>query len=272
MDYYSILGVAKTATPDEIKQAYRKLAREHHPDRTGGDDTKFKQINEAYDTLKDPQRRQEYDNPQPRFNTSSMHNENFNFEDIFSQFGFNVRTRQNRNRDVKLATTITLKEVLTGKDILISYKLTNGQETNASIQIHKGIKHGEVIRFKGLGDNMYTNLPRGDLLLLVKIEKNRYFDVDGIHLITNQDVNVLDLIIGKKIVVRTLQGNTIEVTIPNGTQPGTIMNVAGYGLPDYQTGKTGNLYVKLKGIVPKIKDNKLLERIKNLNDEISSGS
>lgn len=272
MDYYSILGVAKTATSDEIKQAYRKLAKEHHPDRTGGDDTTFKQINEAYDTLKDPQRRQEYDNPQPRFDTNTMNNGNFNFEDIFSQFGFNVRARQNRNRDVKLATTITLEEVLTGKDILINYRLANGLETSASVQIHKGIMHGEVIRFKGLGDNMYSNLPRGDLLLLVKIEKHRRFDVDGIHLVTNQDISVLDLILGKKITVRTLQGNNIEVTIPKGTQPNTIMNVAGYGLPDFRSGKTGNLYVKLKGIVPKINDNKILERIKNLNDEISSGS
>ena len=67
MDYYSTLGVSKNASPEELKKAYKKLSMQHHPDRTGGDDSRFKQINEAYSTLKDPQKRQEYDNPQPQY-------------------------------------------------------------------------------------------------------------------------------------------------------------------------------------------------------------
>ena len=83
MNYYSVLGIPKTATDQDIKAAYRKLAKEHHPDRTGGDDTRFKQINEAYDTLKDPDKRSLYDNPQPQ-NNFRYNSQNVN--DIFSSF------------------------------------------------------------------------------------------------------------------------------------------------------------------------------------------
>ena len=99
MDYYSVLGIPKTASSDQIKQAYRKLAKANHPDRTGGDDTKFKQINEAYDTLKDPNKKAAYDNPQPRFNTRSM---NGGMEDIFSQMFTQRMYRQPPRQKIKI--------------------------------------------------------------------------------------------------------------------------------------------------------------------------
>lgn len=273
MDYYNILGINKTASQDEIKKAYRTLAMQHHPDRNGGNDSMFKKINEAYDTLKDPAKREEYDNPQPtiNFNTSNM-NSHPGFEDLFATFFGQRVNNSRRNKDIKISITLQLEEVLRDKDVLVTYKVTNGTETNANIKIHAGVQHGEVVRFRGLGDNGLHGLPRGDLLILIKIEKHNRFEVDGNHLRITQNIGVLDLMLGKKIRIKTLQNSDIEVNIPKGTQPGTILSVPGYGIPNVRLGTTGNLYIKLKAVVPLINNSTILERIKNLNDEINSST
>ena len=119
MDYYNILGVSRTATDSEIKAAYRKLAMQYHPDR-GGDSTRFAQINEAYEVLKDPQRRSRYDNPQPQgfnFNTGNMPH---GFEDLFTTFGFNRRQAM-QNRNVQIAHSIELEDVFKGKSVITKY-------------------------------------------------------------------------------------------------------------------------------------------------------
>jgi curved DNA-binding protein len=266
MDYYSILGVDRNADQNQIKQAYRTLVKQHHPDR-GGDAEQFKRINEAYETLKDPASRQQYDNPQPQPSFNST-----NFDDIFGAF-FGQRTRpQVQNRDIKIAITITLEDVLNGKDVIATYKLSNGESASANIKIHPGVEHGEAIRFRGLGDNHISRLPRGDLIVFVKLLKHNEFDRDGRHLRKTIELSVFDLILGKRVTVNTLQGNGITVNIPEGTNPGTILSVAGYGIPDLRTGRTGNLYLTIKAITPKIKDTSLLERIKKINDELSSST
>ena len=258
MDYYSILGVTKQSSQDDIKKAYRKLAMEHHPDR-GGDSIKFAEINEAYETLKDPVKRSQYDTPAPSFDFRFT-----NFEDVFSSFG-----AFSKNKDIKLAVTITLEDVLTGKDLILNYGLFNGQSTTATIRIHAGVENGEGIRFKGLGDNRISQLPRGDLIVIVKISKHPTFDRDGKHLYLTQKVNVFDLMLGTKIEVKTLTGNNLSVNIVKGTQPGTTLSISGHGLIDNKSNTTGNLYVTIKGFVPKINDVKILEKVKELNDAIS---
>lgn len=262
MDYYKILNVAKTATQEEIKKAYKKLAMEHHPDR-GGSTAKFAEINEAYETLKDPKKRQEYDSPRQEFNFNSQ-----NFEDIFSAFFNNAGMRNRKNRDLKLTVSITLEEVLTGKDLIANYTLANGQNTTANIKIHPGVQHGEAIRYKGMGDNGISSLPRGDLIIYINIIKHKIFERDGRNLKTVVEVNTLDLILGTKISIKTLTDNQINVNIPKGTNPGTILSVAGFGLPDSRAGITGNLYITIKGKTPKIDDENILARIKQINDEV----
>lgn len=270
MDYYSILGVAKTATQDEIKQAYKKKAMQHHPDR-GGDHNTFAQINEAYETLKNPEKRADYDQPKPQYNFRSENFTGGNFEDIFSSF-FGARTQTRRNRDIRIAITIELEEVLTGKDLILNYTMMNNQPTSANVRVHPGVNHGEAIRFKGLGDNSITSVPRGDLIIQIRVNRHKRFDRDGRNLYTNVDVNVLDLIIGTSVTIETLSHNRLNVNIPKGTQPGTTLSVAGYGLPDPKIGRSGNLYITVKGQIPKIKDDALLERIKKLNDDINNCS
>lgn len=268
MDYYKILGVAKTATQEEIKKAYRKLAMDHHPDR-GGDTVRFAEINEAYDTLKDPAKRAEYDQPRPEYNFNTT-----NMDDILNAFFGTMRGFPNvkKNRDIKIAVTLELEEVLTGKDLIANYNLFNGQSSIATIKIHAGVQDGETMRFKGLGDNSISSIPRGDLIVLVRVRRHPVFERDGKNLKCTREVSVFDLILGTNIVIKSLTGNEINVKIPKGTQPGTIFSIAGYGLIDPAKGTTGHLYLTVKGIVPKITNDELIERIKNINDAISTST
>ena len=265
MDYYRKLGVDKNASPEDIKRAYKKLAMQHHPDR-GGDQRTFQEINEAYDTLKDPAKRKRYDNPQPEINVNSS-----NFEDVFSAFFGQRRQQVQRNKDVKIAYDLTLAEVQTGKDILATYRLSNGQEVSASIRLHAGIENGQVIRFRGLGDNTITHLPRGDLLVLCRVKPHKHFVRDRHHISTTINISVFDLILGTTYVVTSLTGAPIRVNIPKNTPPGTTLSIAGYGLPDPSTNRQGNLYIKLKGIIPKLSDEQL-EKVKQINDAINSST
>jgi DnaJ-class molecular chaperone len=270
MDYYTLLGVSKTATQEEIKSAYKKLVMKHHPDR-GGDSDLFKQINEAYDTLKDPEKRQAYDNPQPAWNQSDYNFRSDNINDIFGSFFHSVNVPR-KNRDIKLSITLGLEDVLYGKEVLVRYKTFNGKDCSANVQIPYGIEHGEGIKYRGLGDDSNSRLPNGDLIIFVKILRHPTFEREGPNLKIIKNISVLELITGTKLDIQTLQGNTISVTVPEGTNPGTTLSVTGYGLPDKGSGRTGNLYVVLKGITPKIKDKNIIERIKIINDEVSNGS
>jgi DnaJ-class molecular chaperone len=266
MNYYSILGVDANADQNQIKRAYRELVKKHHPDR-GGDAELFKRINEAYETLSDPVKRQQYDNPQPQYSYNSN-----NFEDIFGAFFGQRAQPQRRNKDVKISISVTLEEVLQGKDVVATYTLTNGKQTSANIKIHPGVEHGEAIRFRGLGDDFISSMSRGELIVYVRVLAHRDFERDGRNIRKHINVSVFDLILGKKVSVRTLNGGEITVNVPAGTNPGTILSVAGYGLPDPRTGRTGNLYLVIKAITPTIKDSTLIERIKIINDEISSST
>ncbi len=263
MDYYKRLGVGKEASPDDIKRAYKKLAMQHHPDR-GGDQKVFQSISEAYDTLKNPDKKAEYDNPQAQFNTGNMN-------DIFSQF-FNqgVRRQQRRNADVTINVTVSLEDIAQGKNIVGRYRLRSGEEVVANINVPAGLEHGTILQLSGLGDNTYTNLPRGNLFAKIIIKSHPKFVRDRLHLRTNCSINVLGLILGTEMVIEKLGGGPLNIKIPPGTNPGTILSIPGYGIKDYKTQHTGNLYVEVKGITPKLDRYEDLDRIKQLYDEINS--
>ena len=200
MDYYSTLGVPKTASDKELKSAYKKLSMQHHPDRTGGDDSKFKEINEAYSTLKDPQKRQAYDNPQPQgfaqgFGANGFEGMNTNFEDLFSNFGFNMQGRQQqRNPDITIAARITLEEAYTGKQMIASYRLRTGKEEVVEIKIPAGAHSGNTIRYQGFGEGGMAG-PRGNLNVRIEVVPHSFFAVDGVNLHCKTNTNVFDFII-----------------------------------------------------------------------------
>jgi len=266
MDYYNRLGVNKSASPDEIKRAYKKLAMRHHPDR-GGNQKTFQEINEAYDTLKDPNKKAAYDNPQPQMNINSG-----NMNDIFSSFFGGGRRVLRKNPDVTINVTVELEDIIEGKNIVGRYNLRSGEEVVANIHIPAGIESGQILQLKGLGDNINPNLPRGDLLAKITVKSHKRFVRDRLHLRTSCSINVLELILGTEIVIDKLGGGPIIVKIPAGTNPGTILSIAGYGIKDYRTQRTGNLYVEVKGTTPKLDRYEDLDRIKKLYDEFSSRS
>jgi curved DNA-binding protein len=274
MDYYSILGVSRNATSEEIKKAYRKLAMKHHPDR-GGDTQKLAQINEAYDILKDPTKRQQYDNPQQqyKFNTQNMHSAGMGgFEDVFAQaFGFapqNMRRRA-RNQDISLSYTISFSDIFTGKDVTVSYNLPSGRPEHLDIRIPPGIRSGDVINFAGYGDDSIPNLARGNLILKIKITPHPIWTRNDDNLSTTKKINVLDLILGTSIEVTSPTGKMFSLNIPKGTKPNTIFSIPGHGVPNVNTNRPGNLYVKIEALIPNITDKQILKQIEDIKNATS---
>jgi curved DNA-binding protein len=268
MDFYTVLGIPRTASQDEIRKAYKKKSMEHHPDRPGGSESEFKKVNEAYSILKDPQKRAEYDNPQPGFSFRSSdfaHGNPFAgtpFENIFTQ-------RQTpRNRDIQMPVNVSLKDIITGNTYVVNYQLSTGRLETVQIDIPPGAKHGDRIRYEGLGDEGNRHYPRGALIIHIKVQKNREWQRDGDDLIVKKSVNVFDFLTGGVIIVTTLDNKSVKLRIPPGTKPGTTFSIAGYGIPNINTGKQGNIYVRLEADIPKINDARLLEEIEELKKKI----
>ena len=254
MDYYSILGVNKQATPEEIKKAYRKLASQHHPDK-GGDTAKFQEIQTAYDTLSDPQKRQAYDNPQ--FDSHNIHFDfgHSPFADIFAQFGFGNRgpfqQQPRRNKDLRVELPVGLADTLQDIDKMISVQMTNGERQTVNITIPRGITSGTTIKYPNLGDHMFTNLPKGDLLVTVQVLPHPTYAPYGLDLLTHLTVDCFEAITGCQKTVTGLDGRIFQVTIPAGTQPNTKLKLTGEGLWAFRQDVKGSLFVEVLVSIPK---------------------
>ena len=194
-DYYKILGVGETATNEQIKKAFKDIAKKEHPDR-GGNETKFKEANEAHDTLTDSQKRHQYDTQRKFGSTGEDQHPFFNeeiFGDFFSGFGggdmdfngrFNFTSRDGRtstfrtgpraNRNVQVRMAISIKEAMMHNEKTINYKLPSGREEFSTVKIPAGVQHGVTFKFKGMGDDSIKNAPRGDLLVQMSV-----LDSDG---------------------------------------------------------------------------------------------
>jgi len=269
MDYYSILGVGKNASDKELKSAYRKLAMQNHPDR-GGDEKKFKEINEAYDTLKDPQKRQAYDNPQVNMNSSDFTNAYGNFDDIFNSMFRNARGRpQPKNRDIHVSASIELRDVLYGRLLIFEYRLQSGKNERVEIEVPRGVGDNQMIRYRGLGDDGNPRVSRGDLIVKFITTPLKKWRRDGQNLHTTIDISAFDAILGIETEIETLDSRRLNIKIPAGTNPDTVLSIAGYGLPYLNDSRRGNIFVKVRVIVPKIKDDALLDKIRNIRDGIS---
>ena len=269
MDYYQTLGLSKNATDEEIRKAYKKQSMLYHPDRPDGNEEKFKKVNEAYSTLKDPQKRQMYDqygtaDPQQQgyreYNFRAGHP--FDINDIMSQFGFGAR-QQMRNRDITIGCNVSLEEVYIGKQIIVSYRLANGREQTVDLNIPVGVRQGDKIRFQGMGQHDIQQIPPGDLYVQINIMNTKEYEVSGLDLLTTRRLSVLKLITGTELEIKTPDKNTISLKIAKGTQPGTTLRLTGRGLPN-RTGASGHILIKIIGQVPQSlesSDLKLIEQI-----------
>ena len=276
MDYYSILGVNKNASDKELKSAYKKASMQHHPDR-GGDESKFKEINEAYSTLKDPHKRGMYDHQQNgggqgfNFNTSNMGG-GHPFEDIFSSmFGGNPhmrQQRQQRNRDIQLGYKINLEDCFVGKVLNLQYSLPSGRQELVEVKIPAGVKDGDNVNIQGWGDDSIPNIPRGNLLVHLSVIKPKGWDVHGLDLIYSITVSVLDLMLGCEVIINSPERKMVNLKIPKGTNPETTFSINGYGLPDNRSGRRGSIFVKVKGVTPQVTDEILEHQIKALKEKI----
>jgi len=272
MDYYSILGVPRNASPEEIKKAYRKLAMSHHPDR-GGDHNKFAQINSAYDVLSNSDKKAAYDNPQHQgFNSHDFqrYHDPFGgtpFDHIFGQ-GFAQQRQTPRNRDINLQAKIDLKDTITGKNLIMQYQLSTGRLETVTVDVPAGAKHGDTIQYEGLGDEGHSRYPRGNLLVRIVVNKNKNWERDQDNLITKKTINVFDFLTGCAIIIETLEDKHLELKIPKGTKIGTTFSIPDYGVPNMRSGKRGKLYINVDAFVPVITDDALLSKIEQIKKEL----
>ena len=276
-NYYDVLGVNEDSTSAEITKAFKELAKKHHPDR-GGDEAKFKEINEAHDTLKNSQKRHDYDTMR-KFGTSGTGGQHpfFNediFGDFFSGFGggdmdfggsFNFTRgpggerifRQNRqprgNRNVQVRMAISIKEAMNNNEKTINYKLPSGREEFATVKIPAGVQHGVTFKFQGMGDDSIKNMPRGDLMVMMSVLDSDGYTRKGNDLFTDKTIDCFQAVRGHEFNLKTLDDNIIKVKVPAGTQPNTILQVKGRGMPVHKTiGIRGNLYVKVHVLIPQL--------------------
>ena len=246
-DYYAALGVPKTATADDIKRAFRRLASQHHPDK-GGDTQKFQAIQEAYATLGDEQKRAEYDNPRPQFSGFSGFQGTpggVNINDIFGQmFGqqFGQQHQHPRRSHVRMTLWISLLDVATGGKRTVSLGTQAGVSA-VEIEIPLGINDGDNVQYEGIG-------PGGsDLVVQFKVTPDRKWQRDGLNLTQEVKIDIWNLILGGDLTIDTLTGKTLSTTVPAKTQPGTVLRLKAQGLRD-RAGRTGDIFVRVQTFLP----------------------
>lgn len=260
-DYYSTLGVERGASAEDIKRAYRKMASQHHPDK-GGDKNKFQQIEEAYRTLSDDQKRAAYDNPNPfhgqqngmpggfHFNFGG-HAGGFPFGDIFGMFNQHA---QNQRQMTRMSLWVTLRDVATGGRRPVSIATPRGQGV-VEIEIPLGINDGDTIRYAGIAPG------GGDLAVQFRIHPDSTWNRNGLDLIIEQDISIWDLILGADLPIQNITGQPLTLVVPPRTQPRTMLRLRGHGLRTAQ-GQTGDMLVRVTTHIPEPIHPEIIEAVK----------
>jgi len=254
--HYETLGVSESASDTEIKTAYKKLAKKHHPDVNNGNDAQFKKVNEAYDNIKTTDKRQMYDaqrkfGPNVHINTG---NSPFGFSDIFEEFfgghGQFQQRRQRKNRTTSIVVPITLENAFHGIKKQISVQLSSGKRQIVDLNIPAGVNNGMTLNYKGLGDDAINNIPPGDLQVRLQINRHSQFERKGNDLYTTRQINAFEAMLGTKVIIKTIAGKTIKANVQPGTQPGTFIRLPNEGMPVMKTSINGHLFVRIDINIP----------------------
>ena len=271
MNYYDVLGVPTDASEADIKKAFRKLASQHHPDK-GGDTDKFQQIQEAYEVLGDANRRQEYDHPPRQGFSGNFHDHQTFGDDIFAQFfgaggrqgGFNFRTSNMRpqNPDAMTNVMITLSECYHGTVKILQFNNTD----SFTLNITAGTLSGTQIRIPGKSPNIHNQqLPPGDLIVTIQVQREGSYDMDGPNLIHYAEIDAISAMTGCDLPVRHINGNTVKLKVPPGTQHGAKLRIKAMGMPiPGQGGVFGDWYTIVHIYVPKITDPDTIELLNKI--------
>ena len=254
---YETLGVPKGASEDEIKKAYRKLAAKHHPDR-GGDTAKFQEIQSAYETLSDPQKRAQHDNPFQHHQGPNGSHFEFHFggagpEDIFAQFfnqgfgghPFQRQAQSRRNKDLRINLQVTLAETLQDQRKSVSVQTTKGERFTVDVNIPRGVGNGTTIKYSQLGDNFFDSLTRGDLYVIINIIADQRFELHGLNLVSNLEINSIEAMTGCDKIIQGIDGREFSIKIPKACQFGTKFGLQGQGLYQMNSNVRGDLIVNV---------------------------
>ena len=237
MDHYRTLGIDRSASADEIKRAYRRLASQHHPDK-GGDTQRFQEIEAAYRILSDPASRAQYDNPRPQFRQPGP---GFDFEEIFNMFGtrFNVQRPQQQAR---MVMWLHLSDLVHCENKTVQVTTPAGTST-LDLEIPKGIEDGQQVAYQGLAPGNV------DLLVQYRIHPDATWQRSGSDIMTDSQITIWDLIRGGRVKVRDPAGTELEVAVPPRTQPNSQLRLRGCGLARRGGGR-GDALIRLVARIP----------------------
>jgi len=296
-DYYAALGVERTATADQIKAAYRKLARKFHPDVSKEKDAeeRFKDVAEAYETLKDPEKRAAYDQlgrhapgdefrPPPDWG-QSFGGTQFSFDDVDLADLFANLAGQSRGRsrapnaprpgqDFEAAVRLTFEQAFTGTEIEFDMAVAEPDERGVlrrvprkvKVRLPKGVTDGQKLRVPGKGAKGVNGGRDGDLYLDITVEAHPLFRADGLDLYMELPLAPWEAALGAQVDVPTLEGR-VSMKVPPGSKGGQKLRLAGKGLPR-PGGGAGDLYAQLNIVVPAT----LTERERKLFEELRDAS
>lgn len=295
-DYYQILGVKRDASDADIKKAFRKKAREHHPD-AGGDEERFKQVNEAYEILSDAEKREQYDRfgryvgdvppgYRPGQSTGGWAGASaggpggftVDFSDVFSDIfsggggGFGgysgartaPRQRPVKGDDVHVALEVTFAEAFSGveKTVAVRNPDTGARET-FTMNVPAGVREGGKLRKRGKGTPGTAGGPAGDLIVTIHIKPHEYYSREGADVVLELPVTIVEAAMGAEVRIPAPDGSKVKLRIPSGTQDGTVLKIPGKGAPKLKGEGSGDLRVKVRVRVPEHLDEvqrDLLER------------
>jgi len=266
-DFYAVLGVSRSANDADIKKAYRKLAAKYHPDKKTGDETKFKEISEAYETLSDTEKRNMYD----QYGSDYEQRQGgfgggggAGYEDIFGSmfggggmggqggFGGHQQARPQKGEDQVVKVMVSLLEAVEGAERTINVQTGDSRTASHSydttpikVRIPAGVTKGQKIRVKEKGFNGFNGGPNGDVIIEVNLQNDARFRIEDKDVFVDLPITPWEAALGAKVEIPTIKG-IIKMSIASGTQSGAKLRIKGRGLGGTSAREPGNQYVNIQ--------------------------